>query len=265
MKLFFTPFKYPYPPSELELLRRAKQYNIHFLGNKIAIYEYGIGPTVIFAHGWSGRGTQFKKFVPDFVKQGYKVVLFDAPGHGNSGGKTVNLIEYGKLLKLISEKYENLIGIVGHSLGGVAMLHSIALGVELKAAVTICSPTISDEILNEFCARINAKHGVKKAIRNYIKLEFKIDFDAVSALKVVETLSMKNYMICHDINDAEVPVKHAEAMHQKVPNAYYKIVESQGHTKVLKDKKVIAEILNFMDKSLEAENEGTLIGINKAL
>ena len=40
--------------------------------------------TVYLVHGWGGRGAQFAAMVPPLVEAGHRVVMFDAPAHGDS-------------------------------------------------------------------------------------------------------------------------------------------------------------------------------------
>ena len=41
-------------------------------------------PSVYLVHGWGGRGSQLAAFVEPLVAAGHRVVLFDAPSHGDS-------------------------------------------------------------------------------------------------------------------------------------------------------------------------------------
>src|SRR5688572_16391660 len=39
-------------------------------------------PTILLVHGWEGRGAQLAAFIEPLVAKGFRVVTFDAPGHG---------------------------------------------------------------------------------------------------------------------------------------------------------------------------------------
>jgi pimeloyl-ACP methyl ester carboxylesterase len=64
----------------------------------------GDGPTVLFIHGWSGRGSQFYEWVNPLVKAGYSVVFMDASGHGDSDGKMSSLPEFRDAILAVSEQ-----------------------------------------------------------------------------------------------------------------------------------------------------------------
>src|SRR5947208_2190272 len=44
----------------------------------------GSGPLVYLVHGWGGRGSQLASFVEPLRADGYRVVMFDGPAHGDS-------------------------------------------------------------------------------------------------------------------------------------------------------------------------------------
>ena len=80
--------------------------------------KWGQGPCVFFTHGWAGRGTQFCRFIPWLLEEGYSVVTFDAPSHGQSPGSMTNALE---IYEAVLESVVNIVGdihaFVGHSLG----------------------------------------------------------------------------------------------------------------------------------------------------
>jgi hypothetical protein len=41
---------------------------------RLPVYSWGSGPTILLAHGWSGRGSQLGAFVEPLVEQGFRLV-----------------------------------------------------------------------------------------------------------------------------------------------------------------------------------------------
>ncbi|RYV49413.1 alpha/beta fold hydrolase [Pengzhenrongella frigida] len=54
-------------------------------GCRLAVEAWGDGPPVYLAHGWGGWRGQMGAFITPLVEAGYRVVVLDAPGHGDSG------------------------------------------------------------------------------------------------------------------------------------------------------------------------------------
>ena len=70
IKIFFTPLNYSVPQKEKEIELKAEKFTITAAGKKIQCYAWGKGPVVMVMHGWAGRATQFRKFIPELTKAG---------------------------------------------------------------------------------------------------------------------------------------------------------------------------------------------------
>ncbi len=91
-KMFFKPQRFAAPKKEQEVLKSAKKRTMEHNGKSIQLYEWGeSGPTVLFLHGWNGRGTQVAHFLESLLSQGFRVLSFDGPAHGKSSGKSTNI------------------------------------------------------------------------------------------------------------------------------------------------------------------------------
>ena len=53
----------------------------------------GAGPRILLVHGWGGHAARLRRYVRPLNAAGFRVVAFDAPGHGGSGGGPVSLPE----------------------------------------------------------------------------------------------------------------------------------------------------------------------------
>ncbi|MHA1734235.1 MAG: alpha/beta fold hydrolase [Promethearchaeota archaeon] len=94
--------------------------------------------TTVFLHGWGSTSSFFQEQVALFTKLGFRILLFDAEGHGKSekiaptGRMDYYLTKYRARImrdinKLLSIRRIGEYGIVGHSLvgGGIAQLLAI--------------------------------------------------------------------------------------------------------------------------------------------
>ena len=83
-RLFFKTRRTGSRTGERDVLETAAPSSI--AGMKA--WSWGNGPTVLLVHGWNGRATQLGGFVEPLVARGYRVVAFDAFGHGESPPST---------------------------------------------------------------------------------------------------------------------------------------------------------------------------------
>jgi hypothetical protein len=83
------------------LIIAARLVDFPFQNETIKCYEWGDAAakkTILLAHGWESRGTALRMYVPDLIKNGFKIVAFDALAHGDSTGKQNNLLTNAKTI-----------------------------------------------------------------------------------------------------------------------------------------------------------------------
>ena len=104
------------------------------------VWSWGEGPTVLLVHGWNGRATQLGAFVEPLLARGYRVVAFDAIGHGESAGKQSSLPEFANCIRQIADELGGVYAIVAHSLGGAATTFALAYGLRAERLVYVSHP-----------------------------------------------------------------------------------------------------------------------------
>lgn len=247
--IFFSTARYPLPPPEKELIATAKKDHLWFEGKQIQLYEWGQGKPVLFVHGWMGRAAQFRKFVPVFNNAGYKVIAFDATGHGLSQGKRSHLMEFASIVRLMKEKYGPFEMVIGHSLGGVASLHAVKDHAVASKLVMIASPAIADEIVSEFEKKIVASKKCEPYFHKYVLTKYGKRFEEYSADYIISEVRDIDLMLIYDENDKEVSMKNPMTLKAKYPAAHLVITQGLGHTRILKDTEVIQNTLDFLSSA----------------
>lgn len=247
VKLFFTPLRYRMPHKEKEFFDSAEKFSLTVSQKKVQGYAWGEGPVVMVVHGWAGRATQFRKFIPALNKAGYRVVSFDGPAHGKSEGKRTNIIEFEAVFKTLFEKVGKPVAIIAHSFGGVATLYSITQGLPVEKVVNIATPTIADEIVNTYLRTIGGSPKVREAFNRHMLSTFGKTFNELSALQFVKEFPTPiQLLLVHDKEDEEVTVEHPLALVKHYPKAELFLTSGLGHSRILKDEAVIGRIIDFI-------------------
>jgi predicted alpha/beta hydrolase family esterase len=248
-QLFFTPLHYGFPEKEQEWVQRATRIPLVVNGKSVAVYAWGdVGhPLVLFAHGWAGRGTQFRKFFQPFLVAGFRVVAFDGPAHGHSAGRRTNILEFAEVMKKLIAAVGEPHAVVAHSFGGVVSIYSNTLGLPIKKLINIGSPVIGDKIIQTFLNAVNGQWRTGEKFKAYMKRKYNRSFDEFSAQYLIHHLKTPiNLMLVHDAQDKDVSIDHAERLAELYPAAFLYRTSGLGHNRILKDDVVIKDCLKFV-------------------
>ena len=107
---WFTTARFKIPTYELPALNSATREIIKVNDLPIAVYSLQDKTTepkatVLFIHGWTGRGTQIVNYINKLNAVGYRVVSFYGPAHGNSAGKQTSALEMTDVVLALNKRY----------------------------------------------------------------------------------------------------------------------------------------------------------------
>lgn len=259
VKIFFSTAKYKFPHGEIEAANEARTSIINYENKKVQVYEWGEGKPVLMVHGWMGRGTQFRKFIASFNQAGYKVVAFDAPGHGKSDGSSSHILKFADIISQLSERYNGFEMIIGHSLGGVASMHAIIRGAKTSKLVMISSPAIADEIMSEFRKKIGASELAMPYFNNHIEQMFGCTFEQFSARFNIHLLRNIDLLLIYDEDDLEVSLDSPKVLMANHNDAKLVLTSGLGHTRILKDDFVVESSLKYLQSNKQISSKDPVL------
>ena len=246
--IFSTPVRTPRPESERLWLETSKKY---FLKNGIAAFEWGesTNPLVMLIHGWNGRGTQIASFAGPLVEKGFRVVALDGPGHGISPGKRTNPSLFANFIKDAQIELTNngeVHAVIAHSFGGGSTVLAAGRGLKTKKIVLIASPAFYDKVVLFFARSIKLSD---KAIAHFVKEVTNYSGIPPREINIANLGSLLHIpvMIVHDSADNAVDYQSAIAIHEAWSKSVLLTTKGLGHRRILKDKKVIEEVVNFIN------------------
>lgn len=251
IKLFKTPFRFKTPARENMMAESAqkKMVLIPELNKEVMVYSYGYSKRkVLLIHGWSGRGTQLFKIADKLLENGFMTISFDAPAHGKSTGKTTMMNEFVQTALFLEKEFGPFEIAIGHSLGGMTVLNGIKQGIKAKKAVIIGSGDVIIDIITEFVAKIQLKPAMVDKIKNHFYRKFGEDIDNYSAYVAAKDVKIPT-LVMHDTEDKDVPVSCAHHIRQNLVQGEILITNGLGHSRILKDAKVINRIIEFINRN----------------
>lgn len=238
--------RFPAGPGEAAVLAKARFARLSYAGRGMAVYAWGNGPTVLLVHGWNGRGAQLGHFVAPLVSAGYRVVAFDAPGHGRTGGRRTDIAEYTGAIGAVAAAYGPVVSAISHSFGAICLSRALSQGLPLGRVVYIGAPARYEGLVAGFARRLGLPRPARVQFRRLLEQRFATSVWRDFSLVENATQMSVSTLVVHDRNDRAVPYTDAQAIAEAWPNARLLLTRGLGHQRVLRDAEVVREVVEFV-------------------
>ncbi|MEV6596453.1 alpha/beta hydrolase [Actinoplanes sp. NPDC051346] len=247
---FYTVVKLPHDPFAKAFLNRCRSHTVKANGRFYKYFQSGSGPTVLLVHGLNTNLGSMVTIAEELLAQGYRVVLFDVPPHGEALGITGDPTEIRALLRALYDRLTGLHAVVCHSMGGLWALTAWHAGVPARTVVSISSPPAKMFLVERF-AEMNALDGAgARAVVEEIERRFGATvWDEYSALEAVRAIDVPGLVI-HGAADDYVPPVYAGELHANWRNSRVELVEGAGHFDIV-DSPEVRKIISAHLRSVE--------------
>ena len=248
IKGFYSPGSMKLRPEDKDFMAAAGNTKLDIRGAKTRFYEWGNHDEyVLLIHGWGGRASQMKPMAAKFLKSGYRVVGFDAPGHGESAGKQSSIFHMGQCIMRVMERHGQPKAVIGHSLGAIAGLMSVVNGARPDKLVMISAPTLLDDILYKFRTAIKGSQQVDEWLKDHTLSTFYMEMENVGGTELAKRLDPKqDVLLVHDRYDSQVGMEHPYAVLKHLPQAETYFTKDLGHSRLLRDEEVIDRVIDYV-------------------
>lgn len=237
-----------------ELLASAKDFDLFYEGYKLKGYAWGEGPrTILLIHGWESRGTALRTFVPPLLEQGFRVVAFDGPAHGDSEGKRTNILHFAGAVEAVIRQLGEVYGIIGHSFGGASALYALNhldAGLELRKLVLIAVPADMVHILEEAVRTMGLPQSVAVHFRELLEEKAGKPLAELNSTLLENQLDACSILLVHDRHDRQVPVDSSLTMVREWANAQLVLTDGYGHYRLMKNPDLIRRVASFFSEVL---------------
>lgn len=235
-KLAFTIFCTPkagkvFTKKERQFLDQAQQKQIPFQSTHLQVYTWeGAGKTVLLAHGYESNTARWRPLVRFLNGKGYKVIAFDAPAHGASGGKTVNGVLYAEAMAAVL-KHHAVDFVVGHSLGGMAAIYYFShLATEaVDKLILMAVPSELSTVIDFYYKVLQLNQRSQKAMETYFQQYIGFNIDYFSASQFIKKVEIPGLLIL-DKNDEIALFEESKAISECWPQGYLFVTEGLGHS-----------------------------------
>lgn len=233
----------------------------------------------LFAHCFTcGKDiSSASRIARKLASQGIAVLRFDFTGLGNSDGDfansnfSANLDDLRSAADYLRKHYQAPEFLIGHSLGGTAILAVSEDIPEAKAVVTIGAPAEPNHVLKQFSAHIDEinQHGCKQielAGRSFsIKKQFIDDLNTYSVVERISKLR-KPLLIFHSPIDTTVSIDQAKKIYTaaKHPKSFISLDKADHLLMNKQDSEYVADTIQawaqrYLSAPIKAQENDTLI------
>jgi pimeloyl-ACP methyl ester carboxylesterase len=246
-RLWFTPPRTRPNARARELLATVEhRFEVYSGENGALVHGWGQGPAVLLVHGWGAYGAQLGSFVPVLQSAGYRVLMLDAPGHGEQPARPYRLDQYAQLLHDVVLHAGDVHAVIGHSLGATAAamaLHrldspatyvGIAPTANLKTMVQVFQQrlALSPRLVTRFEA----------AFADFFGPWWWRDYSLDHHLPLLRGRAL----LVHDQNDAEAGPDNSRHLASLRPGTALRLSLGLGHNRILHDREVVQTVADFI-------------------
>ncbi|WP_315920057.1 alpha/beta hydrolase [Mesorhizobium sp. SP-1A] len=242
-----------------QFMTEARHHRLKVGNRCVAVHEFRPDPghpvrgTVLIVHGWRSRTEYMRALIEGFRQAGHKVVSLDLPGHGQSGGRRLTLVDAVRAVGAASDWFGPFAAIVGHSFGGAVAVNAVAGGLEGIAPVAagrlvlIAAPCDMADVFAGFSRTVNLgprSQDIMSARVERIsgrRLEH-FQGNRQLALTPVPTL------VVHAHDDREVAAWHAERYAAAGDHVRLLWADGLGHRRILADAEVVRQSVGFVEE-----------------
>jgi len=248
-RAFFGPGKYEVKSTDEEIIARGNNSRIPFEGGELAVTTWGDnGPSVLLMHGWGGARTQMTSFVDPLLAAGYRVVAYDQPAHGESDGRTTNVLEIAPTMDLIAIREGKFDAIIAHSFGTLITSYALVKRNFPPPARLVYFGSFNRlmDALPRFQAQANLPDTVIEGLRAMIYENFERGgLDSIVNETLTRQINIPALMF-HDTADNVTPVEDSRAIAQVWKKAHYIETEGLGHRGALQSEAIHNQVINFL-------------------
>jgi alpha-beta hydrolase superfamily lysophospholipase len=251
MQMFLTPLARRIAPSEARFLATAKPLHLQLPSGRLHAYEWPAespdAPTVLLVHGWISHAARMAELIRALRQRGLRVVAFDAPAHGRSGGRQADLQSFRAAIDAVLAACGAVHGVLAHSFG--ALTTSTWLAEDrpggVRAAVLVGMMRDAGYVFESFALTMALQPDVLARFRELFRTRYGIYPEELSTTELVRRLSLP-VLVVHGELDELVPVEHASEIASQLHDGQLLIAPLLGHGAPLRDPATVTRICDFL-------------------
>lgn len=240
-----------------DFMAGARHHRLKTRTGCVMVHEFRPEPgraalgTVLVIHGWRSRTEYMRSLISGYRDAGHKVVSLDLPGHGQSLGRRLNMVNAVEAARLAGDWFGPFAAIVGHSFGGAVAANAVAGSVKHVAPVAaerlvlIAAPCSLPAIFSDFSRLLNVGPRSQSAMARQVKRLAGTPLEEFVGDRQLASAPLPTLVI-HAPDDREVPPEHARQYAGAGDHVQLFWADGLGHRRILADPGVVAKAVEFV-------------------
>ncbi len=218
----------------------------------------GATATLVILHGWGGNAEQMLPMALPFHRAGMNVLLVDARSHGRSDKDTfASLPRFAEdveqaieWLKQTYPEYCRKIALLGHSVGGGAVLFAASRRSDIDAVISVSAFAHPKWMMQRFLKRAHVPHFLIPFVIRYVEWVIGYRYEVFAPVNTICHIKCP-VLLVHGKEDRTVPVEDALTIMKRCIRSSIRLltVEGAGHESVEKIKMHEKELVQFLRDS----------------
>ncbi len=234
-------------PREIGYLAGAQRLSLATSAGALAAWQWGNAgaPLVGLLHGWEGHGAQLGAFAAPLVAEGFRVLTFDAPGHGESPGDECSAPLIGRLLLEMEPVLGSFHSLVAHSMGAAAAAMAATHGAHPRALVFLAPPLSQLERVDRMIGRLQLADEAAAAFRAAIARRTGLSLEEAD-MHYVAKIAPCPLLAFHDPADVEASYAATAEFVAAWRGARLVPCPGRGHVRLLSTPEVVRQGVEFL-------------------
>lgn len=234
-------------PRELGYLENARATRFSTAAGEVAGWEWGEAgrPLVGLLHGWQGHGAQLGAFAAPLVAAGFRVLTFDAPGHGDSAGETCSAPLLGRITLELETQRGPFHSLIARSMGAAAAAMAATHGSHPRGLVFLAPPLSQLERILAMAHRAELSPAALEFFKAAVARDAGLSLEE-SDMRWVAPRAECPLLAFHDPADAETSFVATESFTAQWPGARLVPCPGRGHFRLLSTPDIIRQAVEFV-------------------
>lgn len=236
-------------PREAAYLAGTERLALPTSQGVLAAWRWGGGdagkPLVVLVHGWEGHGAQLGAFAAPLLAAGFRVLAFDAPGHGESPGDEAHVPMLARVLPELQAQTAPFFALIGHSMGAAAATMATTLGLAPQGLVLLAPPLDMLERVERVANRMQLGPELRRAFLAAAERRTGTTLAEVDMRKVARAAPCP-VLVFHDPEDPDTSFAASQEIVGLWRGANLVPCPGRGHYRILATTEITRQAVEFI-------------------